>query len=277
MLDPTRGRDGADFGPFQAAGHWLTHRMSSLHRGVMLVLLGDIATGVLAEGERLPSLTQLAAQFGVSTGVVRECQRALAERGLLSVRHGRRAVVCQEQEWDLFDPDVLAALVRSERAAHVMAEYLEARRVLEVEAAGLAAQRATLDALEGLSAAFEAMCRAAERARTNPAAEPLYEKADIDFHRAIIGAAGNRPLARMAEPVHRALSTTFATLARPEARFERSLPEHARILDAISAGDAPAARLAMREHLLTIEGYLRERSAAVTTRSAAPIIPSRLG
>jgi DNA-binding FadR family transcriptional regulator len=243
----------------------------------MVVLLGDIAAGDLAVGEKLPALTQLAEQFRVSTGVVRECQRALAERGLLSVRHGRRAIVNPEEEWDPFDPDVLTALVRSDRAAHVMGEYLEARRVLEVEAAGLAAERATLGAVEGLSDAFDAMRRAAERARTNPAAEPLYEKADIDFHRAIIRAAGNRPLARMAEPVHRALSTTFATLARPEARFERSLPEHARILDAISAGDAPAARLAMREHLLTIEGYLRERAAAVTTSSAAPIIPSRLG
>jgi GntR family transcriptional repressor for pyruvate dehydrogenase complex len=178
------------------------------------------------------------------------------------VRHGRRAIVSPEEEWDLFDPDVLAALVRSDRAAHVMGEYLEARRVLEVEAAGLAARRSTPIALGRLTDAFEAMRRAAERAHLNPAAEPLYEKADIDFHRAIIRAAGNRPLARMAEPVHRALSTTFAALARPEARFERSLPEHARILDAISAGDAGAARLAMREHLLTIEGYLHERVVA---------------
>jgi GntR family transcriptional repressor for pyruvate dehydrogenase complex len=228
----------------------------------MLVLLGDIAGGVLAEGDKLPSLTELAAQFGVSTGVVRECQRALAERGLVSVRHGRRAIVSPADEWDPFDPDVLAALLRGARAAHVQREYLEARRVLEVEAAGLAARRATPAGLERLSSAFEAMRRAAERAHLNTAAEPLYEKADIDFHRAIIRAAGNRPLARMAEPIHRALSATFAALARPQARFERSLPEHARILEAIAAGDAAAARLAMRDHLLTIEGYLRERTPA---------------
>jgi GntR family transcriptional repressor for pyruvate dehydrogenase complex len=251
--------------------------MTPLHREVLPVLIGDITGGRFAAGDKLPSLEQLKAQFGVSTGVIRECQRALAERGLLSVHHGRRAIVRPEDEWDVFDPDVLAALVRSDRGAHVLGEYLESRRILEVEAAGLAAERAAPGAVQWIADAFAAMREAAERARTNPAAEPLYEKADIDFHRAIIRAAGNRPLARMAEPVHRALSTTFATLARPEARFERSLPEHARILDAISAGDAPAARLAMREHLLTIEGYLRERSAAATTRSAAPIIPSRLG
>ena len=236
--------------------------MSSLHREVMLVLLGDITGGGVAEGEKLPPLTELAGQFGVSTGVIRECQRALAEGGLVAVRHGRRAVVRPEQDWDVFDPDVLAALVSGERASHVLGEYLESRRLLEVEAAGLAAERATPDAVARLAVAFDAMRGAAERARANPAAEPLYQQADIDFHRAIIRAARNRPLARMAEPIHRALSATFGALARPQTRFERGLPEHARILAAIEGGDAAGARLAMREHLLTVEGYLHERTAA---------------
>ncbi|MEA2377759.1 MAG: GntR family transcriptional regulator, transcriptional repressor for pyruvate dehydrogenase complex [Thermoleophilaceae bacterium] len=245
--------------------------MSSLHREVMLVLLGDITGGTFAEGERLPTLTGLAAQFEVSTGVIRECQRALAERGVVSVRHGRRAIVTPEQDWDVFDPDVLTALVSSNRATHVLTEYLEARRLLEVEAAGLAAERATPVAVQRLTAAFDSMRTAAERARTNPAAEPLYEQADIDFHRAIIRAAGNRPLARMAEPIHRALTATFAALARPQTRFERGLPEHGRILEAITGGDSAAARLAMREHLLTVEGYLHERTAAAELDGGATV------
>ena len=236
--------------------------MSSLHRELMGVLLGDIAAGTLAEGDRLPSITELSEQFEVSAGVVRECQRALAERGLVSVRHGRRAVVRPEADWDVFDPAVLTALVAAGRASHLLGEYLESRRILEVEAAGLAAQRATQVDVERLAGSFDAMCRAAERARRYSAAEPLYHQADVDFHKAIIRAAGNRPLARMAEPIHAALSATFAELARPQLRFERGLPEHERILAAIRAGDAAAARLAMREHLLTVEGYLRERTAA---------------
>jgi DNA-binding FadR family transcriptional regulator len=245
--------------------------MSSLHRTVMGVLLVDVASGVLEEGERLPPINVLAAQFGVSPGVVRECQRALAERGVLSVRHGRRATVRPEGDWDVFDPDVLTALVGAGRAMHLLGEYLESRRILEVEAAGLAAERATPDLVESLSARFQAMRRAAERARRNTAAEPLYHQADVDFHKAIIGAACNRPLARMAEPIHAALSATFGELARPQLRFERGLPEHERILGAIRAGDAPAARLAMREHLLTVETYLRER----TPRSPEAAGPAR--
>jgi GntR family transcriptional repressor for pyruvate dehydrogenase complex len=115
------------------------------------------------------------------------------------------------------------------------------------------------------------MRTAAERARTNPAAEPLYQQADIDFHRAIIRAAGNRPLARMAEPIHSALTATFAALARPQTRFERGLPEHARILEAIGSGDSAGARLAMREHLLTVEGYLHEHIAPAQRDGGAAV------
>jgi DNA-binding FadR family transcriptional regulator len=238
--------------------------MSSLHREVMLVLLGDITGGGLREGEQLPSLTKLAAQFDVSLGVARECQRALQERGLVSVRHGRRAIVNPEADWDVFDPDVLGAVMKSNRAADLLREYLESRRILEVEAAGLAAERVTPEVVKDLTDAFEAMEAAAERAHANPAAEPLYEKADVDFHRAIIRAAGNRPLARMAEPVHRALTATFAALARPQKRLEQGLPEHARILEAIASGDVDGAREAMRAHLLTVEGHLRERAAVAS-------------
>jgi DNA-binding FadR family transcriptional regulator len=226
----------------------------------MRVLIGDITGGALKAGEKLPSVRKLAVQFDVSTGVVRECQLALVERGLLDVRHGRAAKVNPETEWDVLDPEVLAAVMRGEGAERLLGEYLESRRILEVEAAGLAAERANPEMVEQLTQAFEAMQQAARHAHDNSAAEPLYEQADVNFHRAIIAAAGNRPLARLAEPIHSALSATFPALARPQKRLSQGLPEHRRILDAIAAGDADAARRAMREHLLTIEGHLRERA-----------------
>ena len=51
----------------------------------MRILIGDIASGALGPGEQLPRETDLAAQFGVSRGVARECIRGLEERGLVSV------------------------------------------------------------------------------------------------------------------------------------------------------------------------------------------------
>jgi GntR family transcriptional repressor for pyruvate dehydrogenase complex len=70
----------------------------------------------------------------------------------------------------------------------------------------------------------------------------------------------------MTEPVHRALAMARRPLARPEHRLERSIPEHRRILAAVAAADADEARAAMRAHLDTVEGYLREYAQDLVRR-----------
>jgi DNA-binding FadR family transcriptional regulator len=237
--------------------------MSRLHRHLMRVLIGDIVTGRMGPGAPLPRETDLAQQFRVSRGVARECVRGLEERGLVTVKHGRGATVCPEEAWDMFNPEVLAAVLDGHRGADVLGEYLECRRLLEIEAAGLAAERAAEQDLAALSDALERMTRTAERAPDNAAAESLYHRADIDFHDAVIAATGNRALGRMTEPIHRALATARRPLARPALRLARSIPEHRRILAAIASGDAAEARCAMRDHLLTVEGYLQEYAQVV--------------
>lgn len=251
-----------------AAWQCLTHPMSRepLHRELMPVLIGEIVAGTYEDGELLPKGEDLASQFDVSLGVVRECLLGLQDRGLVEVRHGHGTIVKPEHDWVRFDPDVLAALLGGRRAAEVLGEYLECRRILEVEAAGLAAERASIEAIDGVAGAFQRMRVTAERARQNRAAERHYHEADIGFHRAVIRAAGNPALGQMAAPIHRALATTFGALARPQQRFERGLPEHERILDAISARDTDAARMAMRDHLLTVEESLRDYAARRTPR-----------
>src|SRR3954462_3077157 len=206
-----------------------THHMSRRHTDAMRVIIGEIASGRWPAGELLPREVDLAARFGFSRNVARECVRGLEERGLVSVRHGRGARVLPDYEWNRFDSDVLAALIGGPRAAGVIGEYLECRRILEVEAAGLAAERAGDEELEELSEAYGRMKLTAEGARDNPAGEALYREADVAFHRAVVRAAGNPVLGRMTEPIHRALSESFGTLARPNMRFERRRPEHERI------------------------------------------------
>jgi DNA-binding FadR family transcriptional regulator len=243
---------------------------SPLHRDVMHVLIGEIVGGQYGEGDLLPTFPQLASQFGVSVGVVRESLQGLQQRGLVEVKHGHGTTVAPEEEWGRFDPDVLAALLSGSRAAGVLGEYLECRRVLEVEAAGLAAERATPEEVDGVAGAFQRMRATAERARADRAAEPEYDEAEIGFHRAVVRAAGNPTLGQMAAPIHRALATTFGALARPQDRFERGLREHSRILDAIAEKDPDAARRAMRDHLLTVEGHLNEYAAKRRRRARRP-------
>jgi GntR family transcriptional repressor for pyruvate dehydrogenase complex len=236
--------------------------MPRLHEQIMRIEIADIVSQRVRSGDWLPSEAALAAQFGVSRGVARECIRGLEERGLVAVKHGRGATVLPEQRWDVLDPDVLEALVDHGRGTVILGEFLESRRILEISAAGLAAERATPNDLARLSDAFDRMTAAARRALENPAAEDLYHAADIGFHRALIDATDNLALGVLSEPIHRALLAARRPLARPDLRLERSLPEHQRILTAVAQGDADAAREAMRAHLLTVEAYLREYARA---------------
>jgi GntR family transcriptional repressor for pyruvate dehydrogenase complex len=216
----------------------------------MEVLIGEIVEGEFAPGERLPREVDLAERFGISRGVVRECIRGLEERGLISVKHGRGATVNRPEKWDALDPEVLPALLASPGGDRLVDEALECQRMLEVEAAGLAAQRAEHAHLDDLTRALERMAAVAPRARRGSAAKRRYHEADVDFHRAVVQASGNGSLARMAEPLHRALAVTGRTL-EPEGDLERRQAEHRRVLAAIAARDPKQARAAMAAHLQT--------------------------
>jgi GntR family transcriptional repressor for pyruvate dehydrogenase complex len=231
--------------------------MARKHRDVMRILIADIVSGVRPAGDMLPREVDLAAEFDVSRGVARETIRAMEERGLISVKHGKGATVNEPDAWDVFDPDVLAATLDTERGSEVLAEYLECRRILEVEAAGMAAQRATKRDVEQLTAALQRMEETAARPPSH-AAEERFHEADIAFHQTLIGATGNRALGGLVERIHSALLLARFPLARPQYRQERALPEHRRILAAVSAKDPAAAREAMSEHLDTIARYLDE-------------------
>jgi GntR family transcriptional repressor for pyruvate dehydrogenase complex len=235
--------------------------MARLHRDVMRILITDVVTGVRPTGDKLPREVDLAEQFGVSRGVARETIRAMEERGLISVKHGKGATVNDASHWNVFDPDVLGVMLESERSTEILGQYLECRRILEVEAAGLAAERASQEDLEPAAAALHRMEESARRPPSQ-AAEELFHEADIAFHQALIAATGNRALGGLVERIHSALLLARYPLARPQYRFQRSLPEHRRIFEAVVAGDVPEARAAMSDHLDTIASYLRERNGA---------------
>jgi DNA-binding FadR family transcriptional regulator len=232
-----------------------------LHREILRTLATEIIDGERGAGELLPKEVDLAEQFEVSRGVTRETIRALEERGLLHVRHGRGATVAPRERWDLFDPEVITLLLQSPSASEVLREYLECRRIVEIEVAGLAAERAAEPDLTLLRERFEAM-EEAVRAR-GPHAEGKFHEADLAFHEALVSATGNRALGSLARRVHDALLAARYPLARPAYRKERALPEHRAVLDAVSARRPAAARKAMSAHLDTVAGYLEAHARKV--------------
>lgn len=227
----------------------------------MDALTQEIVGGQLLPGEMLPREADLAQRFGVSRGVAREGIRAMEERGLISVRHGRGATVNELSAWNTLDPDVLGPLLAGPYRVDVLEDYMEARRILEVEAAGLAAERAREEDLAAMRRALAAMEQAATGSATR-ATEERFHEADIAFHQALIGGTRNRALCSLTESIHAAVLTTRFWLARPEYRLERAMPEHRAILAAVVAGDPAAARAAMSAHLATVESYITAHNGA---------------
>jgi DNA-binding FadR family transcriptional regulator len=240
--------------------------MARLHRDAMAHYARDIVSGRLAPGDALPREVTVAERFGISRGIAREALRALEERGLITVRHGSSSTVNPRDEWDLFDPEVIAAALDGPAAVPLLAEYLECRRIVETEAAALAAERASDEQVEALAGCLEAM-EAALSVRGAQAQERAYHAADVGFHAALVAATGNVALLSLVRRVDDALLAARYPLSRPAARRSRALPEHAAILAAVKARDPAAARAALRAHLDTVAEYLAEHARRVA-RSA---------
>lgn len=240
----------------------MTTTRRRLHQDVLAEYVGEIVGGTLAPGDALPNEVTVAERFGVSRGVARECLRALEERGLATVRHGSKTVVNPRADWDLFHPDVIAAALEGAGAEQLLSDYLECRRIVEIEAAGLAAERASGDRAAPLATRFAEM-EAALEIKPARAQEDAYHEADVAFHTALVELTGNVALLALVRRVDDALLAARYPLARPAYRKSRALPEHQAILEAVRAGNVAGAREAMRAHLDTVEGYLREHARKV--------------
>jgi DNA-binding FadR family transcriptional regulator len=236
--------------------------MARLHRDAMAQYARDIVGGRLAPGDALPREVAVAERFGISRGIAREALRALEERGLITVRHGSSSTVNPRDEWDLFDPEVIAAALDGPAAVPLLGEYLECRRIIETEAAALAAERASDTQVETLDGWLRQMEQALSL-RGAQAQERAYHAADVAFHAALVAATGNVALLSLVRRVDDALLAARYPLARPTARRARALPEHAAIVAAVRARKPEVARAAMRVHLDTVAEYLREHARRV--------------
>jgi DNA-binding FadR family transcriptional regulator len=224
-------------------------------------LSARIAGATLQPGDRLPTERELMGTFGVSRTVVREAISSLRAEGLVVTRQGKGAFVSREggrASFRLTESDVatLQDVVR----------VMEVRIGLEAEAAALAARRRTEGQVAQLRAAFEAIEASVESAEAM-----LDVEADLRFHRLVAEATGNSyfvDLFRQFGPllIPRARVDTFRhDPAGRSAYLRRVNQEHEQVLRAITAGDADAARAAMRVHL--VNG--RERIRAAFARATA--------
>jgi len=206
-------------------------------------LAEEIRSGRLTPGARLPTEQDLMREAGVSRTVVREAVAALRAEGLVVTRQGVGAFVTERPGEGIF------RLTPSEaEGLQQVIQVLELRLALEVEAAGLAAARrsdAAMAEIREAETAFDAAIAAG-----GDAAE-----ADFALHRAIFVATANPHFLRFLEVLgrhaipRRALGLVERSEAERRAYLEQVRREHSTVSAAIAAGDAAAARDAMRAHL----------------------------
>ena len=205
-----------------------------------------IVRGRLLPGDRLPGERELAVQIGVSRPSVRAGLHALAAMGVVRSRHGSGTYIPDGPPALGSEPlSFLAALHGFTRE-----EMYEARRILEVEAAGLAAERATHEHLATLAEEVAGLFAN----RDNP---QLFLLHDINFHRGVADAAKNPIVGTLVGMVSALYyERRRATAERASDSDLRDAAEaHRRIYQAIRARDAAGARRAMNEHLLQASRY----------------------
>ena len=201
-----------------------------------------IVTGALASGDRLPAERTLAQDLGVSRAALREALGRLEAAGLVVRRHGSGSRVSREVP---LSATLAARLAHADDDLDHSAEFREA---VEPQIARLAAGRITAEE-----------CNRIRELLTPPANEDAPDRSirrDVAFHVAVARASGNPLLSALGE-----LTASWTVEARVYSHLEDegrriSHDGHARVLDALEAGDGDAAAEAMSTHLAEIRAVI---------------------
>ena len=228
-------------------------RKPKLAEVVIDTLRKRIGAGEFAPGEKLPTETQLTAHFGVSRTVVREAIAALAADGMVQPRQGAGVFV-------MAGASSAFASIAGERSSKISValNVLEVRMGIEIESAGLAAQRHSASQVAAVQEAWNEFGRLLRQGTPTG-------KTDFAFHRAI-AIATNNPFylevldALGSRTIPCDIASPWGTESVLTYEYQVGLhEEHRRILNAIAARDADGAREAMRDHLSRSQDRYRSR------------------
>lgn len=213
-------------------------------------LVEEISARRLTPGDPIPAERTLAETLSVGRSSIREALRMLESRGLIaSAGHGTFTV----SEYGNPLNASLALLVEMRHGD--LAELFEVRKILEVEMAGLAAERRSAEDVARMRDAIAAM-------DSGIGSADRYIAGDLEFHTAVVAATGNRMARSMMEAIRDVMRRALFEIYRIPGSPERSMEQHRQILEAVVAGRPDEARERAREHLLRVE---REFDAAGST------------
>jgi GntR family transcriptional repressor for pyruvate dehydrogenase complex len=208
-------------------------------------LLGQIGARHLVSGDPLPSERELTETFQVGRSSIREALRMLESQGVITSVNGGTFVVA-----DAANPlNSSLQLVFALDGGTGVHDLYELRRIIDCEAAALAAGRRTDEQLAAMDEAIAEM----EATLAANGRDERFVNADLRFHLTIAEATGNRlivySMQAARDVVRRALEQVVNVPRSPES----AIVEHRAVREAIAARNPEWARNAMREHLERVE------------------------
>ena len=220
----------------------------------------DILKGVHPQGEVLPNEIDFSATLDISRSAFRETMRILAAKGMVESRPKTGTRVTDRKRWNVLDPEVLRWMFEAGPNEAFILDLFELRLITEPALAALAARRRSDVHVRAMEAALIVM--AAETLDTERG-----RQADLEFHAALIEAAGNEALASLSSSIEAAIAWSTRYKISTGAFDRDSVPDHRAVCEAVARGDEANARwymetlvrLALRDTLSSMEA-LRARS-----------------
>ncbi len=213
--------------------------IKNVHGNTVDFLGEAIVAGRYAVGVSIPPEPLLCEELGVSRTVVREAIKSLAAKGLIHTGPKVGTRVLEAEQWNWFDPDVIAWQSKAGLSSGFVRDLQDLRLVVEPAAVKLAAQRATPEDLVDIEAAFAGMKKAVEQGGD-------YVTYDLRFHQGLLRASHNRMLVQMSKVLSALLRTSFEISTNKKDGPLNSLAMHRALLDAVIAHQPDAAETAIR-------------------------------
>ncbi|WOI57726.1 FadR/GntR family transcriptional regulator [Palleronia sp. LCG004] len=217
---------------------------------ILRALTAYIEAADLGAGDKLPTERTLAAQLGVSRPTIREALQSWQAMGLIDIRKGSGTYLAQEIGAASVHMPVTIQLEK-----RAVFHLLELRRVIETDAARLAVLRGSVEDIDRLRVALEAM-------ETAYSVQGFANKEDDAFHEALYVASGNPLYLQVFRQLYVKVVENFnASADNPFVMtpfVDHSQPDHRALYEAIAARDPDAAVAAVTRILDFVETTLRD-------------------
>lgn len=216
-------------------------KRNKLTESIVTVLLTNIKNGTLSPGSKLPPERELMKQLQVGRSTLREAVQSLALMGILDVKPGEGTFVRAIAKEEIIGPHIFVPLIDTES----MADFFEARLLIEPHIAKLAAKRRNAEDIQSIEQTL---------LKTK---QSMHSGQDVDcwageFHLQIAKASKNIVCVRFLEAILSFLVGRRQNAEHNTAFLQWEYKSHESIFKAIKQGDDSRAYKSMEQHIQAV-------------------------